>query len=102
MMRDRLEARLREGLAVTHLEVIDESHLHAGHVGAREGGGHFRATIVSPRFEGMSRVRAQQLVFQVVEDWMGKEIHALSMKTYTPEAWASARDERPGTSEGSR
>jgi len=86
-MRDKVESRLRERLETTHLEVVDESHLHAGHAGAREGGGHFRAIIVSPRFEGMNRVRAQQLVFQVVEDWMGKEIHALSMKTFTPEAW---------------
>ena len=89
-MRERVEGRLRERLETTHLEVIDESHLHAGHAGAREGGGHFRAIIVSPRFEGMNRVRAQQLVFQVVEDWMGKEIHALSMKTFTPEAWEAS------------
>ena len=45
-MRDQLEARLRDALDATHCEVIDESHLHAGHAGARDGGGHFRATIV--------------------------------------------------------
>jgi BolA protein len=87
-VRDALEARLREAFGATHLEVIDESHLHAGHVGARDGGRHFRAVIVSERFEGLNRVRAQQLVYQTVEEWMGKEIHALSMKTFTPEAWA--------------
>ena len=86
-MRDRLEARLREALATTHVEVIDESHLHVGHAGAREGGGHFRAVIVSDRFEGLNRVKAQQLVYSMVEEWMGKEIHALSMKTFTPEGW---------------
>jgi BolA protein len=90
-MREKIEARLREHLEVTHLEVIDESHLHAGHVGARDGGGHFRAVIVSPRFAGMNRVRAQQLVYQVMDDWMGKEIHALSMKTFTPEAWEAGQ-----------
>jgi BolA protein len=88
-MREALEARLRDRLETTHLEVVDESHLHVGHAGAREGGGHFRAVIVSPRFEGMNRVRAQQLVFEIVSDWMGREIHALSMKTYTPESWAA-------------
>ena len=87
-MRDAIEARLRERLAATHVEVIDESHLHAGHVGAKDGGGHFRAVIVSEKFAGLNRVRAQQLVYSEVDDWMGGKIHALSMKTFTPEAWA--------------
>jgi BolA protein len=87
-MKEALEARLREGLAATHVEVIDESHLHAGHAGARDGGGHYRAVIVSDVFEGLNRVRAQQRVYAVVDDWMGREIHALSMQTFTPEGWA--------------
>jgi BolA protein len=86
--KEALEQRLREALEATHVEVVDESHLHAGHAGARDGGGHYRALIVSTRFEGLSRVKAQQVVFSVVEDWMGGEIHALSMQTMTPEAWA--------------
>ena len=86
-MRDRLEDALRERLAASHVEVVDESHLHAGHPGARAGGGHFRAVIVSERFEGLSRVRAQQLVYDSLGDWMGREIHALSMKTFTPRDW---------------
>ena len=91
-MRKALETRIRESLMATYVEVIDESHLHAGHVGARDGGQHFRATIVSEKFVGLNRVRAQQLVYQSVEEWMGKEIHALSIKTFTPEAWAAKRD----------
>ena len=87
-MRDALEARLRDALDTTHLEVIDESHLHAGHAGAKDGGGHFRAVIVSEQFAGLNRVKAQQLVYGTVSDWMGKEIHALSMKTFTPTQWA--------------
>ena len=87
-MRDALEARLKEALETTHLEVIDESHLHAGHEGAKSGGGHFRAVIVSEKFAGLNRVKAQQLVYGTVSDWMRKEIHALSMKTFTPEQWA--------------
>ena len=82
--RSRIEAKLRERLDATHVEVIDESHLHAGHVGARSGGGHFRATIVSARFEGQSQVAAQRLVYQALDDEMGGEIHALSMKTPIP------------------
>ena len=48
-MRDAIEKRLREGLDASYVEVIDESHLHAGHAGARDGGQHFRATIVSEK-----------------------------------------------------
>lgn len=87
-MRDRIEARLRERLDSTHVEVVDESHLHAGHAGAQGGGGHFRAVIVSEQFAGLSRVKAQQLVYGAMGAWMGREIHALSMQTFTPEEWA--------------
>lgn len=86
--RSRIEHKLREKLEAVHVEVEDESHLHAGHVGAREGGGHFRATIVSARFEGLSKVAAQRLVYQTLDDEMQGEIHALSMTTLTPEDWA--------------
>lgn len=86
-MRDVIEARLRESLIATHVEVVDESHLHAGHAGAKSGGGHFRAVIVSEKFAGLSRVKAQQLVYGAMGAWMGKEIHALSMQTFTPEEW---------------
>ena len=86
-MRDVIEARLREILAASHVEVVDESHLHAGHPGAKSGGGHYRAVIVSERFAGLSRVKAQQLVYGAMGAWMGKEIHALSMQTLTPQEW---------------
>jgi BolA protein len=91
-VREALEIRIRDSLMATHVEVIDESHLHAGHAGARDGGQHFRAVIVSEKFAGLNRIRAQQLVYQSIEEWMGKEIHALSMKTFTPEAWAAQQD----------
>ena len=90
-MRDALEEKIRDSLDASHVEVIDESHLHAGHAGAQDGGRHFRAIIVSEKFAGLNRVRSQQLVYQSVEEWMGKEIHALSMKTFTPEAWEAER-----------
>ena len=86
--RARIEARLRAELEPVYLEVIDESHLHAGHVGAREGGGHFRATLVSDRFRGLSRVQAQRLVFAILEEEMKTEIHALAIKAMTPEQYA--------------
>jgi BolA protein len=85
--RTRIEAELRRRLAAIHVEVIDESHLHAGHAGAREGGGHFRAIVVSQRFEGKSPVQCQRLVYEALEDAMGTDIHALSMRTLTPTQW---------------
>jgi BolA family transcriptional regulator, general stress-responsive regulator len=92
-MRNRIEARLREQLAVIHVEVVDESHLHAGHAGAKSGGGHFRAVIVSEQFAGLSRIKAQQLVYAAMGAWMGKEIHALSMQTLTPEQWTAIQSQ---------
>ncbi len=86
--REHIERKLSEALEARHVEVVDESHLHAGHAGARSGGGHFRATIVSERFAGLSKVQAQRLVYQALADEMGGEIHALSMTTLTPEQWA--------------
>jgi BolA family transcriptional regulator, general stress-responsive regulator len=85
--RARIEAKLRERLAAAHVEVVDESHLHAGHAGARGGGGHFRALIVSSRFAGLASLAAQRLVYDALSDEMGAEIHALSIRTLTPERW---------------
>ncbi|HME69118.1 MAG TPA: BolA family protein [Myxococcota bacterium] len=85
--RARIEAKLRERLAAAHVEVVDESHLHAGHAGARGGGGHFRALVVSSRFEGLAALAAQRLVYDALSDEMGGGIHALSIRTVTPERW---------------
>jgi BolA protein len=85
----RIEAELRERLRAVHVEVIDESHMHAGHAGARDGGGHFRAVVVSMQFEGKTPVQRQRLVYDALESAMGSEIHALSMKTLTPADWTA-------------
>ncbi|UCE85327.1 MAG: BolA family transcriptional regulator [Deltaproteobacteria bacterium] len=85
--RGRIEAKLRERLCATHVEVIDESHLHAGHAGAASGGGHFRARIVAARFEGLSPLAAQRLVYEILSEEMQRDIHALSMQTFTPAQW---------------
>jgi BolA protein len=86
--RTRIEAALRDRLAAMHVEVVDESHLHAGHAGARDGRGHFRALVVSPRFEGLSRVAAQRLVYEALAEELRTEIHALSLRTLSPAEWS--------------
>ena len=71
-----IEESIRSGLAVTHVEVTGD-------------GAHFEAVIVSPRFAGLNRVRQHQLVYAALGDRMREEIHALSMKTFSPEEWAA-------------
>jgi BolA protein len=76
----RIEALLRERIGAERVEVVDESHLHAGHPGARSGAGHFRVHVVSPRFAGLSRIEAQRLVYQALAEMIGPDIHALSLR----------------------
>lgn len=65
------------------LEVADESALHAGHAGARSGGGHYRLTIVSDRFAGLAPLARHRLVFDAVGDLMRGAIHALPINAMT-------------------
>ena len=79
---------IRERLAALEpeaLELQDESALHAGHEGARGGGGHFRLTIVSRRFSGRSTLARHRLVYGALGPLMHKEIHALAIKAVAPE-----------------
>jgi BolA protein len=82
-----IEQRLRAELDAIEVSVIDNSARHAGHLAAEDGAGHFQVLVVSPRFEGLSRIAAQRLVYQAVADLMNRQIHALEMRTLTPEAW---------------
>lgn len=81
---DELKTRLA-ALDPVLIEVMDESALHAGHAGARGGGGHYRLKIVSSRFAGQSRIARHRLVFDAVGDLMQGRIHALPMNALTPE-----------------
>ena len=80
----RIETLLRTRLDATDVVVIDESHLHHGHAGAQGGAGHFRVTVTSPRFAGLSLVAAQRLVYEAVAEMMGGDIHALAITTRSP------------------
>ena len=85
--RARIETKLKERLEASHVEVVDESHLHVGHAGAASGGGHFRALVVADRFDGQNAVARQRQVYSALDDEMGSEIHALSIRALTPEEW---------------
>ena len=76
---DFIERKLTEKLSPTHLEVIDDGALHAGHVGA-SGGGHYTVIIASPLFEGKTPIQCHRLVYEAVGNGVGKEIHALSIQ----------------------
>ena len=80
-----IRARLTDALSPDALEVVDESHLHAGHAGARSGGGHFAVTIVSPKFSGESTVSRHRMVYAALGQAMGREIHALSISAHSPD-----------------
>ena len=82
-----IEALLRERLAFLEplrFEVIDDSALHAGHAGAREGG-HFRLLIVSPRFAGKTTLQRHRIIYDALGELMRSRIHALSIRSLTPE-----------------
>lgn len=74
-----IRARLEASLAPEFLEVRDDSHLHAGHEGARDGRGHFHVTIQSARFQGLSVIARHRLVYEALADLMTTDIHALSI-----------------------
>jgi BolA protein len=72
-IRSRLQAALQPDV----LEITDESHLHAGHAGARDGRGHFHVRIASRRFQGLGRLAQHRLVYDALGDLLTTDIHAV-------------------------
>ena len=86
-IRDKLSA----ALSPIRLDVIDDSHRHEGHAGHDgRGESHFRLLIVSDLFVGLSRVDRQRLVHRILASELQDRVHALSMRTLTPEEAAGA------------
>lgn len=79
-----IEHLLQEAFSPEHVQVKDQSHLHAGHAGAEEGKGHFEVTIVSGRFENLNRIARHRLVYEALGDFMQTDIHALSINAFSP------------------
>ena len=76
--------RLYQDLGAEFVGVDDQTHLHAGHSGAAAGGSHFEVVVISKAFEGLATLARHRLVYQAVGDAMTQDIHALSIKAYTP------------------
>lgn len=79
-MRDRLTATF----APVECQLVDDSHLHAGHAGAASGAGHYSVRLVSERFDGLNRVARHRLVYDCLRDMMTSDIHALNIIALTP------------------
>ena len=81
---DAMRARLAT-LDPVAIDIADDSARHAGHAGARDGGGHFRLTIVSPRFAACRTMERHRLVYDALGPLMKREIHALSITAKSPD-----------------
>ena len=80
---DEVRDALQAALAPERLEVVDDSHLHAGHAGAREGR-HFTVRVVSGRFNGLSRLARHRLVYDCLDVLIARGIHALAIEARAP------------------
>lgn len=90
-----IRARITTALAPQALEIEDESALHAGHEGAKSGGGNYRMRVVAACFAGRTRIERHRLVYDALGDLMRREIHALAMTLLTPNEAGAGRAESP-------
>ena len=86
-----IEHKLTEALSPQRLKIVDDSEKHKGHAGYREGGEtHFNVEVVSAAFAGQSRVARQRRVYEILAAELAERVHALQLKTLTPEEDAPA------------
>ena len=88
---DDIKSRLA-ALHPAHIEITDDSASHAGHAGAKSGGGHYFLTIVSEAFAGQATLARHRKIYDLLGDMMQKQIHALSIKAHTPDEFFSTRN----------
>lgn len=85
-VQQMIEAKLRDALAPSHLQVINESHMHSVPPGSES---HFKLVVVTDSFDGVPRVRRHQTVNGILRDELAGPLHALSMETLTPAEWTA-------------
>ncbi|WP_444998384.1 BolA family protein [Aliikangiella sp. IMCC44359] len=78
---NKMTELLTNALKPSHIEIIDDSHLHEGHAGARSGKGHFTVHIKSKQFAELKVLKQHQLIYQALGDMMQTDIHALVIKS---------------------
>jgi BolA protein len=86
-MTDRaqtIEKLLIEAFSPSEILVKDQSHLHAGHAGARDGKGHFDVRLVSTQFDGLSRINRHRMVYDALSSYIQSDVHALRIKAISP------------------
>ena len=83
--REQIKSALEQAFLPVALEVIDESHKHAGHAGAKDGGGHYMVNIVADAFAGKSRLEKHRMVNDATKHLFPAVIHALSINAKAPE-----------------
>jgi BolA protein len=84
MTSETIKRLLNDAFKPQALEIIDHSAAHAGHAGARNGGGHYHVTIIADAFTGLSLVQRHQLIYKALGDMMKQEIHALGINALSP------------------
>ncbi|MEY3107059.1 MAG: hypothetical protein RIT35_1232 [Pseudomonadota bacterium] len=84
MTTETIKQLLNESLKPDLLEIIDNSAAHAGHAGAKSGGGHYHVTIIAEAFEGKTLVQRHQLIYKALGDMMKQQIHALGINALSP------------------
>lgn len=86
-MSERIEQMraLLAPLHATQLDIVDESHRHAGHAGAKDGGGHYVLHIVSENFAGKNTMTRHRMIYSALAEMLKRDIHALTLHTHTPE-----------------
>jgi len=87
---ERMRAALTVALNPASLEIQDDSHLHAGHRGAREGKGHYTVQVVAAQFSGLRPLQRHQLVYKALADLMHSDIHALAIVALAPEEFSAS------------
>lgn len=85
---ERLRARLQQALGAISIEIVDDSHKHVGHAGARDGRGHFSVRVVADCFRGLRPVARHRLIYDATGDLFETDIHALSIQALSPEELA--------------
>lgn len=79
-----IERRLGDAFSPSELLVKDQSHMHEGHAGARDGKGHFEVVIVAGEFDGKSRLQRHRMVYEAMSDLMATDVHALRIRAFAP------------------